>query len=473
MSGKRKTKRIVWAAIAILAGLMLMVNGAALGTNNPPTSGHIYLPLGFSNYPAQPNIFGAEVLKITTSQGVDLVYQAGSNWLRFNGVIWPAIEPTKGNFDWPSIDALKTQLAAIQDKHLNVILVVRNTPAWAREFPNSGCGPIKASEFSSFADFMTRLVGQLSVAPYNVKYWEIGNEPDAPIIDSDSIFGCWGRVTDTTYYGGSEFGNMLRAVYPAIKAADPNSKVLVGGLLLDCDPNNPPSGKDCSSSHFLAGVLANGNGAYLDGVSYHAYDYYQSPGVYDNPNWHSDNATGPSAIAKDNFVRSTLANAGYSNKPLFNTETSLICQGDPIAKCNADYEKTKAAFIAVDYASAIVNKINTRIWYDVFGEWYYTGLMYDINTPRPAYTAFKAANTELAYATYVRDLTQFPGVKGYEFTRGSRTVWFLWANSLNTYPVTFNRAPDNVYDMLGQPLTPAANTTVDNNPKYFEWVGKP
>ena len=473
MSDKRKTKRIVWAVVAVLAALVLMVNNVALGTDGPTTGGHVYLPLGFNNYPAPPNVFGAEVLQITTNQGVDKMYQAGSNWLRYNGVVWSAVEPTKGNFDWSSVNTLKTQLAAIQDKHLNIVLSVRGTPAWAGEFPDTPCGPIKTSELPAFASFMSNLVSQLSVPPYNIKYWEIGNEPDVPINNIiGDLYGCWGRP-GTTNYGGEQFGEMLKVVYPAVKAADPNSKVLVGGLLLDCDPDNPPAGKDCSSSRFLYGVLANGNGAYFDGVSYHAYDYYKPDGSYYNMNWHTDMATGPSTIARDNYIKSVLASAGYSNKLLFNTETSLICLGTIYTTCNDTFENTKAAFIAVDYVSAIVNKINVRIWYDVFGAWRYSGLLYDINTPRPAYYAFKTASSELGYATYIRELTQFPGVKGYEFTRGSRTIWFLWANSLNTNPVSFNRAPANVYDTQGQPLTPSTNMTVDKSPRYFEWEGKP
>ncbi len=475
MSDKRKTKRNMWAVIAILAALILMVNNVALGSIDTPTTFHIYLPVVLNNYPAPPNVFGAEVLKITTNGGVNAMSQAGSDWLRFNGVDWSLVEPSKGTYDWSTVDTLKTQLAAVQDKQIHIILVVRGTPAWAQEFQGSSCGPIKATEFSAFADFMRILVGKLSIPPYNIKYWEIGNEPDVQVNNTlGDLYGCWGRP-QTTNYGGEQYGNMLKAIYPAIKAEDPNSKVLVGGLLLDCDPNNPPVGIDCSASRFLIGVLANGNGAYLDGVSYHAYDYYQSPGLITNPNWHADITTGPSSIARDQYIKSVLANAGYPDKLLLNTETSLVCVDDPNNpyKCKDGYENTKAAYVAVDYVSAIVNKINVRIWYTVFGEWRYSGLMYDVNTPRPAYYAYKTASTELAFATYVRQLTQFPGVKGYEFTRGSRTVWFLWANSLNTYPVSFSRAPANAYDTLGQPLTPNTNMTVDYNPKYFEWVGKP
>ncbi len=474
MSDKRKNKRIVWAAIATISALILMINNVASGTNDPSAGPRLFLPVVSNNYPAPPTVFGAEVHAIDQSQGVDVMMQGGASWVRFNAIVWSQVEPQKGTYDWSSLDTLKTQLQAYQGKPVNVILVIRGTPTWAREFSTSPCGPIISTEFPEFAKFMKTVVGMLSVPPYNVKYWEIGNEPDAPITTADFVFGCWGRP-GTTNYGGEEYGNMLKAVYPAIKQADPNSKVLVGGLLLDCDPNNPPSGKDCSSARFLIGVMANGNGAFFDGVAYHAYDYYQSPGLYYNPNWHADISTGPSSQMRDQYIKSLLASAGYTNKLLFNTETSVVCTGDA-SVCNDGYENTKAAYIAVDYASAIVNKINVRIWYDVFGGWRYSGLMYNLNSPRPAYLAFKTASTELAYATYNKSLAQpqLPaGVNGYEFTRGNRTVWFLWASTLNSYQVTFNSVPVNAYDTEGQPITPGKTMAIDNNPRYFEWIGKP
>jgi hypothetical protein len=488
MPEKRKSTKVAWTVIAILTALIFMISGVASGASDTNQSHHIYLPF-MKNGSASPSVFGVEVVgAINKNKGVDMMVQAGTSWLRYNGVDWSKIEATPGIYRWDLLDALKSQLAAYQDQQLNIIMIVRGTPAWAQEVPGSSCGPIKTSELPEFARFMGELVRQFSVPPYNIKYWEVGNEPDAPIasrdIDSPLAYGCWGRTGETNY-GGEEFGEMLKAVYPTIKAADPNAKVLVGGLLLGCDPNNPPDDPnnpgqkvDCSSSRFLVGILANGNGNYFDGVSYHAYDYYYSNGTYKNGNWHADLTTGPSSIARDNYIKSVLINAGYPDKLLLTTESSLVLvasdnQCDDI--CKADYEKTKAAYLAVDYASAIVNNVTVRIWYTAVTAWRYSGLVTNIKTPLPAYYAFKTASTELRNAKYVKDLTsQLPnGVKGYEFTRGNRTVWLLWATTLNSTQVTFNRVPVNVYDTVGQPITPAITMSVDNNPCYFEWDGKP
>ena len=80
---------------------------------------------------------------------------------------------------------------------------------------------------------MHDVVERYGSPPYNVKYWELGNEPDAAWqhIASDSVFGCWGDV-NAPFYGGQHYGEMLKEVYPQIKSTDPDAHVVVGGLLL-------------------------------------------------------------------------------------------------------------------------------------------------------------------------------------------------------------------------------------------------
>jgi alpha-L-arabinofuranosidase len=117
---------------------------------------------------------------------------------------------------------------------------------------------------------MAEVVRRYSRAPYNVLYWEIGNEPDAYIFPNDSVYGCWG-VKDDPYYGGEAYGRMLTAVAAAMKAVNPNVKILNGGLLLDkayssADPAT-------RSGRFFEGVLRAGAGPAIDILSFHSYDY--------------------------------------------------------------------------------------------------------------------------------------------------------------------------------------------------------
>lgn len=142
MSDKRKINWIVWSALATISALTLMINNVASGTDGPTAGLLIYLPVVRNSYPAPPSVFGAEVQGINQSQGVDIMMQGGASWVRFNAIIWSKVEPQKGTFDWSSVDTLKSQLLAYQGKPVNVILVIRGTPAWAAVEPTSPCGPI-------------------------------------------------------------------------------------------------------------------------------------------------------------------------------------------------------------------------------------------------------------------------------------------------------------------------------------------
>ena len=67
---------------------------------------------------------------------------------------------------------------------------------------------------------MAEAVERYSAPPYNVIYWEVGNEPDIDpsLVDGDEIYGCWGDKTDA-YYGGGYYAEVLKQVYPAVKKA--------------------------------------------------------------------------------------------------------------------------------------------------------------------------------------------------------------------------------------------------------------
>jgi hypothetical protein len=120
--------------------------------------------------------------------------------------------------------------------------------------------------FIGFAQFVAEAVERYSQPPYDVRYWEIWNEPDVGlgVIPAQSGFGCWGDPDDP-YFGGGYYAEMLKVVYPVIKQVNPEIIVLIGGLLLDCDPVDPPESppgsgilKDCSSAKFFQGILEEG-----------------------------------------------------------------------------------------------------------------------------------------------------------------------------------------------------------------------
>ena len=433
------------------------------------TDSTLFLPLVLRNYPAL-TVFGVEMGEISESEGLSKVVQAQSQWVRRAALPWPDVEPTEGARNWSAVAGLEQELQTAASNGLTVILVVRYTPAWAQQRAGYPCGAIKPEKLGAFASFMRDAVARYSVTPYRVKYWEIWNEPDvAPeVVAPDSPFGCWGDASDP-YYGGGYYADMLKQVYPAVKAADPQAQVLVGGLLLDCDPRQPPPGKDCMPSKFLEGILRNGGGPFFDGVSFHAYDYYSSAlGQYVNANWQSAwNTTGPAMVAKAGFVKSVLATYGVSGKFLMNTEAALLCDtcaNDPV------FETTKAYYVAQLYAAAITEGLRANIWYTVLG-WpgRNSGLLDGSLNPRPAYSAYQFAASELRASTFDEAVTGYAGVAGYKLQRGDRRIWVVWSLDGASHAITLPGTPLAAWDALGNPESVSSMLTVTTEPMYLEW----
>jgi hypothetical protein len=287
----------------------------------------------------------------------------GVYWVRRNALLWSAVEAVQGNRDWGTAAALEQELIQISQAGMQAILVVRGTPEWAQAVPGSACGPIRAENREALASFLYEAVARYSAPPYNVRYWELWNEPDVDpgLVAPTSPFGCWGDASDVDTYGGDDYADVLKVVYPRIKMADPGAQVLVGGLLLDCDPRTPleippDSGqfKDCTPAKYLAGILANGGGDYFDGVSFHAYDFYNGTlGQYSNINWRSSwESTGPVLLAKADYLRELLASYGYPDKFLMNTEVALLCGRTRREVCLGMILPAKAYYAVQAYATA-------------------------------------------------------------------------------------------------------------------------
>jgi hypothetical protein len=202
---------------------------------------------------------------------------------------------------------------------------------------------------------------------------------------------------------------MLKQVYPKVKSANPDAQVLIGGLLMNCDPTNPPldpdtgNPLDCSMSNFLEGILINDGASSFDGIAFHAYDSYQyGANKYGNSSWNSSwDTTGPALLAKARFLQSVLNRYNITDKYLLSTEAALLCGSN----CGEVFESTKANYVAQVYTLSLALGLRTNIWYDLYGAWQNTGLLYGNNAPRPAYIAYQFNRRELGRATFVQDMS--------------------------------------------------------------------
>jgi hypothetical protein len=473
-----KTKRLL-----VLFAIVLMLALAAQGSLSfvaqaraqaaPGEGPGVFLPLMMLGKSPSSTIFGIEVSSLANTQTYTRMQDADPTWIRRNSLDWSQVQPTKnGGYNWSAASALEADMIKASQMGSKLLLIVRGTPTWAQKYAGSGCGPIATSEFSSFGSFLNAAVQRYSVAPYNVKYWEIYNEEDGPITYDNSVFGCWGDATQP-YFGGQYYGNMLATVIPSMRQANSNIKIVNGGLLLDCDPSLSTC-KDPAMAGFLEGMIKANAVSQLDYVNFHAYDYQGARlGVFGNAgNWGTTYETVPVLVPKLNFLKNVLNKYGLGNKPLMNSEVALL-KTPGTATCDALCQQNKAMYVGRVYPVAIAEGLVANIWYQADNGWNNSGLF-----GGPMYDSFVFARNELDDATVTHEITQFDSssnVDGYELDRGDIKVWVLWSHDLANHTISLPGTPKAVYTWKPDngPYvsgTPSASQVVGIFPVYLEWT---
>jgi hypothetical protein len=438
-----------------------------------PANYELNLPIVMRPFPTTPTIFGMHLEIISIQGGLNFFANRYTSWTR-KDFPWDVVEPVEGQRNWDLYASLDTEIQQAYKDYIRVIGIIGSTPTWAGiegRCVDGWGGVIAEEKLAAFGRYVYDLVKRYHAAPYYMTYWELWNEPDVV-----GWLGCWGEEGDP-YYGGRYYAEMLKVAYPNIKAADPNAQVLFGGLLLDCNPYDPPPGKTCIPGGFLEGALINGAGPYFDGVSFHAYDFYRLEyGVYNNGNFFSAwNTTGPILTAKTNYIRFFLDKYGYPGKSLINTEDALLCD-----VCSTDsvyyqdFERTKINYIANAYSYALAAGLKANIWYSAKG-WRNSQLINSNLTSRPAYDAYLFASKKLAWVEYKAPVTPdllggALGLMGHQFkTLDGKKLWTLWSLDGLDHVVTLPESPTHIWDALGVELTVTTPFTVTLTPLYITW----
>ena len=125
---------------------------------------------------------------------------------------WASMEPLPGVDNWATADYI---VNAANQRGMGVLGVLNSTPSWAiapGQPVTYSTPPASDAQLAAFASQVaSRYAGKISA-------YEVWNEPN-------SYYGYY-PTPDAAGYT-----RMLQAVYPAIKAADPNATV-VGGVLI-------------------------------------------------------------------------------------------------------------------------------------------------------------------------------------------------------------------------------------------------
>lgn len=391
---------------------------------------------------------------------VNAASRAGAQILRSH-VSWAAVEPSNtdpSHYIWGYYDTVFSRIAS---NNLSPIAVIDKCPTWACPFIR---GPINSANMGDYTEFVNALVARYSQPPYNVHYWELFDEPDAAA-------GPTGQLG----YGNhaAEYVQALRILHDAVKAVDPESVVMNGGLAYDRPTIFRPE--------FLTETLAYGAGQYIDALNFH---YFRING----PGW----TTIGQKVAE---IRSVMHNVG-ANLPL--VCTSVGESSENIAPWYSSEAQQAQYLIKVNAQSAAAG-IKSTIWYLVqdfdcvlpsscpsgWEVWARHGLVRQDGLEKRAHMAMRVFGEEIGSGAYQRQLGPENGVtgslEGYQFA-GSTTslqVSVVWNNATATTNLTVPalQVPNLIraVSLTGQPLPtqPGSNGTVlvsvGSDPVYLEW----
>jgi hypothetical protein len=388
-----------------------------------------FLPMMIT--PAVASPFGFDVRSNASDVALEYAKEARAKWARAGNVFWSDVEPVRGGgYHWESMASVDANIQRLQADGIEPTLVILRSPAWAQRVPGRLCSPPKPEYIADFARFTRALAARYAG---QVNYWEIWNEPDITPSQTtdDTGMGCWADAS-LPYSGGAYYGEVVKQVVPAIKAANPNARVIAGALLYDWPD-------DTQSRDFLNGILTSGAGLAFDMLSFHAYGEW---------------GAGDLLINKTARIRQLLNSYGMTNKPLIATEIAATCGSTNLASCPPNFEAWKqrqANYAARIYAEAIALNLSGAFWYTLVSPapgFNYSQLIDDQNgtlAPRESYYAFLNSAKLLRGARYIGSPVQEPPpdqinkVQALPFRKALSTLYVLWVPQID-FPEPYNLA---------------------------------
>jgi hypothetical protein len=126
-------------------------------------------------------------------------------------VYWSQVEPEPGRYDWTVVDALLDQLDGVEGW-----ITVCSSSTWATREATTFLPPSPAKDIRAYAAFVRRLVRRCAG---RVRYWQCDNEPS-------NVGLTWAGTAE-------EYLTQLTAMHGAVKQADPDALVVLGGCGYD------------------------------------------------------------------------------------------------------------------------------------------------------------------------------------------------------------------------------------------------
>jgi len=319
---------------------------------------------------------------------VSLMQDSGVQWVRM-AVAWNAGEQNgKGSYNAGYFADVDYAVSKARAAGIDIVMAVDAVPYWASADPAKSVEAggaqrwrklYRPRSFQDYADFF-RYVAERYKGE-GVHTFEVWNEPNLERFWQSGV-------------NPGEYADMLKAAYPAIKAGDPSSRVLLGGL-------SPRGG----AYDFMQDVYNAGGGAYFDSAAYHVYPNGDPAKCRKGPDgrWTFD-----SFCTLDEFRGIMVAN-GDAAKDVWITEYGFSTCSNRASACYGVgvTEAQQARYLVTmqkKFDSSAYSYVKAAFLYQ-FRDWTADGSVTDGDweenlgvlrrdfTPKRSYAAFKAYNT--------------------------------------------------------------------------------
>ncbi len=223
-----------------------------------------------------------------------MVREMGTPWI-VEFFPWPYIEPEEGILSWEHSDMV---IEHAENQGLTVIARLGWTPDWARpdaDERETTLTYLDADRYEAFADFAAAFVARYEGRVRHIVIW---NEPNLSFE--------WGyRTVDPEGYTA-----LLQAVYPRVRAANPEVVVLAGALAPTLEPESSATGMNDLT--YLRRMYEAGAEAYFDALAAHAYGQTVAP----------EEPPAPDALnfRRVELLREIMVAYGDGDKPIYVTE---------------------------------------------------------------------------------------------------------------------------------------------------------
>lgn len=335
---------------------------------------------------------------------------------------WEDVEVTADNFAIPS-----DILAGIEEANSHNIdtIVVFNSHTWPSFYeytgtslhPNSGF-PRTDAQIAEFVEYVEYVVTALKG---KVTYYELFNETN---------FMSYSICT------GAEYVKLLKYVYPAIKAIDPDANLVMGG----------PSGY---SLYYIETILAAGGADYLDYICTHPYVYPSSP---ESAGFDTDLNSLNTIIARytDKAMPIIFSEIGWSS-----------CEN---SRGNTEQEKAQYFTRAFAMASAAGNVERITLYregsngnlLDLESRWgaFNRESSATLGTANPMAVALNNFTAMMNKYTFNSKVTLAEGLYAYKYEGESTDMYMLWTDDTDyTASITASDTSVKVYDIYGNPVS--------------------